>query len=147
VVHLPVQLDDPVEIFSKMRLESDEATDQFVKVAELVAPSLLHATSLLFNRLEMSRRLPPLAHGFGAHIFGPSGPVYCAGDEVVALHVLPPLVEGAGLDITAVSHADVLHVSVCVCPDRVSGVQGIADGIVEAVEQLLVRRKTNRPMN
>jgi diacylglycerol O-acyltransferase / wax synthase len=145
VIRLPVQLDDPVEIFSKMCIESDTAAVQFVKSAELVAPSVLHAGSVLFNRLGMSRRLPPLAHGFGAHIFGPSGPVFCAGGEVVGLHVLPPLTEGAGLTITTVSHAEVLDVGVCVCPDRVSGVRAIADGIVDAVGRLLVMRKKSRP--
>jgi diacylglycerol O-acyltransferase / wax synthase len=144
VVRLPVQLDDPVEIFSKMCIESDAAADQFVKSAELVAPAVLHAGSVLFNRFEISGRVPPLAHGFGAHVFGPSAPVFCAGTAVVGLHVLPPLVEGAGLGVTAVSHGDVLDISVCVCPDRVPDVQTLASGIVDAFGQLLVTRKKPR---
>jgi diacylglycerol O-acyltransferase len=141
VVHLPVHLDDPVEIFSKMRVESDSSATDFVKAAGLVAPGVVHAGMSLFNRFEMSRWLPPLAHGFTAHIPGPPGPVYCVGDEVVGMHVVAPLVEGAGLNIAAVSHGEVCDVSVCTCPDRVSDVHAIAEGVVDAVGALRVMRK------
>jgi diacylglycerol O-acyltransferase len=64
-------------------------------------------------------------------------PVYCAGAKVVGMHTAAPLIEGAGLNITLISHGDVMDLSVCVCPDNVPAVNDIATGIVESVGILL----------
>jgi diacylglycerol O-acyltransferase len=149
MVVLPVQLDDPVEIFSNMEVQTDRFAMDFVKFAGLAAPSLLHAGTAVFSRLEMSRRLPPLAHGFAAHLVGGSAPRYCAGGEVLGVHVVAPLVEGAGLTITSVSRGTpergVMDVTVCMCPDRAPDGQMLADGVVGAVGELrLMKKMKNR---
>jgi diacylglycerol O-acyltransferase len=64
---------------------------------------------------------------------GPPVPVYCAGAKVVGMHTAAPLVEGCGLNITLISHGDVMDLSVCVCPDNVPAVNDIATGIVDSV--------------
>jgi diacylglycerol O-acyltransferase / wax synthase len=141
-VRLPVQLDDPARILTGLQRS---ATD-FARVAGLVAPSVVHAGMRVYSRLELSRRLPPVSHGVAAHLVGPGGPAYCAGGEVVGIYVVPPLFEGAGLNITAVSHGEVIDVSVGACPDRVGSVDLVADGIADAVGQLrAMRKKKNRP--
>jgi diacylglycerol O-acyltransferase len=62
------------------------------------------------------------------------------------MHVAAPLIEGAGLNITLISHGEVTDVSVCACPDWVPAVDEIADGIGEAVGQLTAfRKRKNRP--
>jgi diacylglycerol O-acyltransferase len=53
------------------------------------------------------------------------------------MHTAEPLVEGCGLNITVTSHADVMDLCLCACPDNVPGVNEIATGIVEAVDILL----------
>jgi hypothetical protein len=40
----------------------------------------------------------------------------------VGMHTAAPLIEGAGLNITLISHGDVMDLSVCVCPDNVESV-------------------------
>jgi diacylglycerol O-acyltransferase len=55
----------------------------------------------------------------------------------VGMHTAAPLIEGAGLNITLISHGDVMDLSVCVCPDNVPAVNDIATGIVESVGILL----------
>ena len=45
------------------------------------------------------------------------------------MHTVAPLVEGCGLNITLISHGDVMDLSVCVCPDNVPAVNDIATGI------------------
>jgi diacylglycerol O-acyltransferase / wax synthase len=59
--------------------------------------------------------------------------VYCAGAKVVGMHTAAPLVEGCGLNITLISHGDVMDLSVCVCPDTVPAVNDIATDIVDSV--------------
>ena len=61
------------------------------------------------------------------------------------MHTVTPLLEGCGLTITPTTHGEQMHVSVCVCPDNVPGVDDIATGIVDALETLVAAaRKSPR---
>ena len=91
----------------------------------------------LYTGLGLSQRLAPISHGIVSNLPGPRMPVYCAGAKVVGMHTAAPLIEGAGLNITLISHGDVMDLSVCVCPDNVPAVNDIATGIVESVGILL----------
>jgi diacylglycerol O-acyltransferase / wax synthase len=144
-IRLPVHLDDAAEVVSVLASQTVAPTPGFATAAQLVAPSIVHAGMRLYTGLGLSRRLPPGSHGLVARIPSLPGPVYCAGAEVVALHAVPPLIEGAGLAIAVISHADVMDVSVCVCPDHVDAVGEIADGIVDAIGELRAgRTRRNR---
>ena len=68
---------------------------------------------------------------------GKPGPTYCAGARVVGMHTAAPLMQGCGLTITVTSHADVMDLCVCACPDNVPEVNDIATGIAESVGVLL----------
>ena len=70
----------------------------------------------------------------------------CAGAKVVGMHTAAPLVEGCGLNITLISHGDVMDLSVCVCPDNVPAVNDIATGIVDSVG-ILVAAAQESPGN
>jgi diacylglycerol O-acyltransferase / wax synthase len=144
-VRLPVQLDDPVGIVGDCHADRDhENRSELSALGALVPPYLLHATMRLYTRLGLARAFPPVLHGVTATINGPPVPVYCAGARVAAIHVVPPLPEGAGLSITQVLHDQAAGVTVCACPDRVTGVEEIADGIVYGLTQLRAKRKRQR---
>lgn len=141
-VRLPVQYDDPVQILTECRAGPRcENHSDMGALAQLVPPNLLRAGMQTFTRLGVSRRLGPVAHGVVATIQGPPLPVYCAGAPVAAIHAVPPLTEGAGLSISQVSHDQAACVTVCACPDRVTGIEEIADGIVYGLTQLRAKRK------
>jgi diacylglycerol O-acyltransferase len=53
------------------------------------------------------------------------------------MHTAAPLMQGCGLTITVTSHADVMDLCVCACPDNVPEVNDIATGIAESVGVLL----------
>ena len=141
-VRLPVQHDDPVSILRECQAQRRcENHSDISAVAQLMPPTLLHAGMQAYTRLGLSGRVRPVAHGVAATINGPPLPVYCAGAPVVAIHALPPLTEGAGLSISEVMHDQAGCVTVCACPDRVAGVEEIADGIVYGLTQLRAKRK------
>ena len=149
-VRLPVGLDDPIGILALLHNQTERLRTtrrarhskvsgpaSLPRVAQLFPPNVVNTGMRVYAGLEMSRRLPPGAQGVAATVAGPSMPVYCAGARVVGIHEVQSLLEGAGLGLTSVIHDEIMDVSVCVCPDRVSGVAEIADGIADAVPQLL----------
>jgi diacylglycerol O-acyltransferase len=91
----------------------------------------------VYTQLGLARWRAPSCHVRVSFASGEPGPAYFAGAEVVGMHTAEPLVEGCGLNITVTSHADVMDLCLCACPDNVPGVNEIATGIVEAVDILL----------
>ncbi|MBV8346048.1 MAG: DUF1298 domain-containing protein, partial [Mycolicibacterium sp.] len=141
-VRLPVQYDDPVQILKECHAGPRfENHSDIGALAHLVPPNLFRAGMQTYTRLGLSRRLGPVGHGVAATIQGPPLPVFCAGAPVAAIHAVPPLTEGAGLSISQVSHDQAVCVTVCACPDRVTGIEEIADGIVYGLTQLRAKRK------
>lgn len=149
-IRFPVQLADPVQVLTDLHAatkwlntarrsnaEKIGPTADFPTIAALIPPNVVHASMQLYTELGLSQRLAPISHGITSNLPGPRMPVYCAGAKVVGMHTAAPLIEGAGLNITLISHGDVMDLSVCVCPDNVPAVNDIATGIVESVGILL----------
>ena len=148
-VRVPVQLTDPVQVLTNLHTAAerlniahdfDEKIDPAVDPAtilSLLPPWVAHAGMRVYTELGLARWRAPSCHVRVSFASGEPGPAYCAGAEVVGMHTAEPLVEGCGLNITVTSHADVMDLCLCACPDNVPGVNEIATGIVEAVDILL----------
>jgi diacylglycerol O-acyltransferase len=150
-VRLPVQLGDPVQVLTNLhtaaeRLNiahdcSDEKTDPADDPADALAllpPSVARAGIKVYTELGLPRRRAKSCDASVAFTSGGPAPAYCAGAEVVGMHIAEPLADGCGLNVTATSHADAMDLCLCACPDNVPRIDEIATGIVEAVETLLV---------
>ena len=148
-VRVPVQLTDPVQVLTNLHTAAerlniaydfnDEKTDPAVDPAPLLSllpPSVTRAGMQVYTELGLARWRTPSCHGRVSFSSAEPGPAYCAGAEVVGMHTAEPLVEGCGLNITVTSHADVMDLCLCACPDNVPQVNEIATGIVEAVDIL-----------
>ena len=144
-IRLPVQLDDPVLVLTnlhtaterlntvrKRNAEKVEPIIDFATIASLIPRTAVHVGMQLYTRLGLA----PISHGSVSYIAGNPLPAYCMGTKVVGMHTVAPLREGSGLTIALTSHADVLNLSVCVCPDNVPAVNDIATGIAESVDVL-----------
>ena len=149
-VRIPVQLADPVQVLTNLhsaaeRLNiahhfSDEKIDppaDPVTVLSLLPPVVAHAGMKVYTELGLPRWRTLSCHGSVSFTSGGPAPAYCAGAEVIGMHIAEPLVDGCGLNITVTSHADVMDLCLCACPDNVPQVDEIATGIVEAVDTLL----------
>jgi diacylglycerol O-acyltransferase len=157
-LRFPVQLDDPVQVLThlhtateKLKIVSDDSADaisspvvDFSTVASLVPPSVIRAGMQIYGGLRLSQRVAPVSHGIVSTLPGLRVPLYCAGVRVTGMHATAPLIEGAGLNITLISHAADVDISVCVCPDNVPAVDEIATGIAESVA-ILVAAAENSP--
>jgi diacylglycerol O-acyltransferase len=145
-LRFPVQLDDPVRILTDLhtatekltragrnKADANGPTADFATIASLFPPTVVHAGMQLYSRLGLSQRLVPMSHGIVSVLPGPRVPLYCGGAKVLGMHTAAPLIAGAGLNITLITHGSVGDLSVCVCPDNVPAVDEIATGIAESV--------------
>ncbi|HEY6855520.1 MAG TPA: WS/DGAT domain-containing protein, partial [Mycobacterium sp.] len=124
--------------------EKEHFTGDAAAITSLIPSTVLHAGMRIVRQLDVRRRLTPISHGSVSSDSEQSSPAYCAGAKVVGMHTVTPLLEGCGLTITPTTHGEEMHLSVCVCPDNVTGVDDIATGIVDALD-LLVAAARNSP--
>ncbi len=157
-IRVPVQLGDPVEVLTNLHTATENMADahsgtgekgdltiNVAALASLVPSTVMDAGMLMARMLDVRQRLTPTSHGSVYSVPNEPLPAYCAGAEVVGMHTVTPLVEGCGLTITPTTHGEEMHLSVCVCPDNVAGVDEIATGIVDAVGILVAAaRKSPR---
>jgi diacylglycerol O-acyltransferase / wax synthase len=102
----------------------------------LVPPAVIGLVAGLYTGLKLSRFHPPVAHIITSNVPGPPGEIYCAGAHVLGIHAMAPLLEGANLNITAVSYGGSFNVGIVACPDNVDDVSSIARGIEAVVGEL-----------
>ncbi len=146
-IGLPVHIDDPVQVLLDLHSATEALTTNaepstgldvdFARLASLLPPSVMQAGVALSNRLPWWQPSTPACHGIISYVPGPSAARYCAGARVGGMYTVSPLVDGCGLSVTLTRHSDVMDLSVCVCPDRVPGVDDIATGVIESVDILL----------
>jgi WS/DGAT/MGAT family acyltransferase len=106
-------------------------------LAELAPAPLLRGMARLDQSAGASRRLPPVANVVISNFAGPPIPLYFAGARLQAAYPLGPLAFGAGLNITAQSYLDALHIGINACPDLIDDVTEIATGLTDAINDLL----------
>ena len=144
LVKLPVQVADPVEQLKSIhaathRLKGARKSAPAVDmgdVLKVVPPVIIESFANLYTWQKLSRFHTPLAHMVTSNIPGPAGEVYLAGAHVSGMFAVPPLFEGANLNITATSHGKVFDISVISCPDNIKDVESMAGGLEEAVREL-----------
>ena len=105
-------------------------------VIDLVPPVLVSAASGLYGTLKLSRLHSPVAHLITSNVPGPPHTMYCAGARVLGIHAMAPLVEGANVNVTAVSYDGTFFVGIVACPDNVEDVASLARSIEDAVAEL-----------
>jgi len=155
-IRVPVQLGDPIEILTNLHTatermntahshddEKELFTGNAAAITSLIPSSVLHAGMRIVKQLDVRQRLTPISHGSVSSDSEQPSPAYCAGAKVVGMHTVTPLLEGCGLTITPTTLGEQMHLSVCVCPDNVPGVDEIATGIVDALDTLVAAAHTS----
>ena len=144
VVKLPVYLADPVEQLACIHAATSRIKNRrraappvnLADVIDLIPPAVIGLVAGLYTGLKLSRFHPPVAHMITSNVPGPPGELYCAGAHVLGIHAMAPLIEGANLNITAVSYGGTVNVGIVACPDNVDDVSSIAHGIEAVVGEL-----------
>jgi diacylglycerol O-acyltransferase len=104
-------------------------------LAELAVPSLLGPLGRLARSVGLTTRRPPFSV-IVSSFPGPSFPLFCAGAEMIAYHPFGPIVDGAALNITAMSYRDQISFGLLADPDAIGRVDVLAERITEAMGEL-----------
>lgn len=144
VVKLPVELADPAQQLASIRAATSRIKQgrravppvNLADVIDLVPPVVIGMAMGVYTVLKLSRFHSPVAHVITSNVPGPRNEIYCAGAHVQGMYALAPLLEGANLNITAVSYGDTLAVGIVGCPDNVEDVVSVASSIEDVVGEL-----------
>jgi WS/DGAT/MGAT family acyltransferase len=148
LVHLPVQIDDPVERLLAIRAETRRAKaehgqvrgDVFRKVTDVLtnitAPLVLTQMVGLYSSTHLADRFPILWNLVISNLPGPAVPLYCGGARVLRIYPFGPVQQGSGLNLTVLSTLDRLCFGAMACREMVPDVEDIATGFVDAIGEL-----------
>jgi WS/DGAT/MGAT family acyltransferase len=148
LVHLPIQIDDPVERLLAIRAETRRAkaehgrsgADVFRKFADVVTnitvPWLLIHAMELYSSTHAADRVPSPWNLVISNLPGPRVPLYCAGAKAVRIYPLGPVQQGSGLNLTVLSTLDRLCFGAMACKEMVPDIQDVAASFADAIGRL-----------
>jgi diacylglycerol O-acyltransferase / wax synthase len=79
-----------------------------------------------------------------SNVPGPTSALFVPGHRLEAIYSVGPVLEGIGLNITAWSYLDALHVGVLACREMVPEPHRIAEGMRAALDELVARTDLGR---
>ena len=144
-VHLPVQLEDPLDQLLAIAGETRQAKRLHAAVGgnmlgdwvQFASPAVFSRAAQLYSRWKLANRHRPLHNLVISNCPGPPVPLYAAGARVTAIYPHGPVLEGAGVNISVVSYVDRVDFGVIACRESVPDVWDLALGFGAAVGDLV----------
>ena len=142
---LATDLDDPVDRLEHIHANMKSAKEQQNAIgaeilqewADFAAPAIFGRAARLYSNSNSARHRP-MFNVVISNVPGPPFPLYVAGAEVLDTYPMGPIFEGFGLNITLMSYRDRVDFGLVACPELVSDVWRIADGLRDALDELRV---------
>jgi diacylglycerol O-acyltransferase len=143
-VTLPCATDDPGERVEIIRMVTKGAKsehnalgdDVLINWAEHATPNFFALAARAYTGLRLAERHRPIHSLVISNVPGPDFPLYMGGAVIVAAYPLGPVMDGAGLNITAMSYRGVLNWGLIACSESVPGLELIAAAIPDALDEL-----------
>jgi diacylglycerol O-acyltransferase len=118
-------------------LQDDLGPDLYEAWTQYAPPRPFAWAMRLFSRLRLADRYAPPVNVIVSCVPGPRVPLGWPGGRLETIYSVGPVIEGAGVNVTAWSYVDRLCVGVLTCPDLVPEPREIADGLQGALAELL----------
>jgi diacylglycerol O-acyltransferase len=104
--------------------------------AEVVPPQLYRSALSVWSRTGLADRVRPPLNLVISNVAGPREPITFGPIALEALYSVGPILEGIGLNLTAWSYVDHLHVSALGCSASLPDPWPLVDGLQEALAEL-----------
>jgi diacylglycerol O-acyltransferase len=98
-----------------------------------------------YSHRGLARRHRPPVNVVVSNVAGPGEPLYAGGARLDAIYSVGPVLEGVGLNVTVWSYLDQLHVGLLACRAMVPDAHRIADGLQEALAELVASASSVAP--
>jgi diacylglycerol O-acyltransferase / wax synthase len=143
-VHLRTDIDDPIELLQAIAEATRGAKEDHNALgakflqnwAEHAAPATFALATRLYTRLDLVDRLPPIYNLLVSNVPGPPVDLYLAGARLVHAYPMGPISEGAGLNITVLSHGEVVDFGFEACAELVPDLSVLAGHVHDAMTEL-----------
>jgi diacylglycerol O-acyltransferase / wax synthase len=143
LVSLATDVEDRVERLVAIKASSRRAKHQdrvlgqdlLGAAAGLAAPAALEVGRRVASLTRLTSRRP-LFNVVVSSFPGPPVPLYCGGSRLVAYHPFGPVVDGAAVNVTAMSYEGHLDIGVLTCPEAVPNPEGLAHAMTEELARL-----------
>jgi diacylglycerol O-acyltransferase / wax synthase len=145
LVSLATTIDDPVERLMAVS-ESSRGAKARTEVlggrilddwAQLIIPAVSTRAAKLLSNLRVFDRIAPVFNVTISNVPGPQFDLWFGGCRIDALYPIGPIVEGVGLNITALSYMGGLHVGMLGCRRLVPDMDSMAALLQSNLDQLL----------
>ncbi|WP_161600583.1 wax ester/triacylglycerol synthase family O-acyltransferase [Mycolicibacterium hodleri] len=148
-VRLPTGSEDPVQRLMDIKAEADIAKADFRMaegarlgdILELLPPPVHHLILAAVNRLTNAGR-PVVGNVILSNVPGPQETLYFGEFKIKAIYGVGPLLGGIGLNITAWSYVDQLHMSVLSNPETIPDPWPFVQMAQDAFDELHKRANT-----
>ncbi|HYF47018.1 MAG TPA: wax ester/triacylglycerol synthase family O-acyltransferase, partial [Acidimicrobiales bacterium] len=142
---LPTHLDDPAERLAAVHEVTRAAkevhnllgVDMLADWVEYTPPRPYAWFMRQYSHFRIADRHRPPINVVVSNVPGPRQPLYVAGARLDAIYSVGPVLEGIGLNVTAWSYLDEVHVGAIACRDVMPDLAEITDGLQAALDQLL----------
>jgi hypothetical protein len=118
---------------------------QIQSLGEVASPLILGTAIRAVYRTQLMTKAPVRVNTLVSNVPGPPVPLYMCGAKVVGIYPCSVILEGMGVNITVFSYLDRLDFGIHVDPDLVPDSWVIADGVTEAVTELMLASDLGSP--
>ena len=143
-----VPLDSTVEDFSKrmdkvvarskaVKAAPEPSTDLVNDLAEAAGPALSSLAGRVVSAFELFDLLPQGANCIVSSVPGPPVPLWCAGEKIVRVAPMGPLMFNQGINVTLLSYCDTVEFGILMCAKRVPDAERFVALLAEEAEVLL----------
>ena len=141
---LPTHLDDPLARLAAVHEVTAAAkevhnllgVDMLADWVEFTPPRPYAYLARQYSRFRIADRHRPPINVVVSNVPGPRSPLYVAGARLESIYSVGPVLEGIGLNITAWSYLDQVHVSAIACRDVIPDLPEILSSMAAALAEL-----------
>ena len=120
----------------EVKTAEDSPTDLVNDLAEAAGPALASFAGRVVSAFELFDLLPQGANVIVSSVPGPPIPLYCAGEKIVRVAPMGPLMFNQGMNVTLLSYCEQLEFGVLACAKRVPDADRFLELLSEEAELL-----------
>lgn len=135
-----VRMDKVVARSQAVKAAPESTTDLVNDLAEAAGPALASFAGRVLSAFELFDLLPHGANAVVSSVPGPPVPLWCAGERIVRVAPIGPLMFNQGINVTLLSYCEKLEFGILACAKRVPDIDRFVELLAEEAAALIENR-------